>query len=53
MISRHQGIYSLGLMATVGSLTVLAVSLLFLPALLFFIPGGKQGKGGGELRAKG
>lgn len=53
MISRHQGIYSLGLMATVGSLTVLAVSLLFLPALLFFINGSKQRKGGGERRAKG
>jgi len=51
MISRHQGIYSLGLMATVGSLTVLAVSLLFLPALLFFLHG-KQGKGGGEQRAE-
>lgn len=55
MISRHQGIHSLGLMTTVGSLTVLAVALLFLPALLFFIPGSRQdgnkgtGKqGGGE-----
>jgi len=55
MISRHQGIYSLGLMTTVGSLTVLAVALLFLPALLFFIPGSRQAgnkgtekQGGGE-----
>ncbi|HOE16159.1 MAG TPA: MMPL family transporter [Syntrophorhabdaceae bacterium] len=42
MISRHQGIYSLGLMTTVGSLTVLAVALLFIPALLFFLHGNKQ-----------
>lgn len=43
MISRHQGIHSLGLMTTVGSLIVLAVALLFLPALLFLIEGSKRG----------
>jgi hopanoid biosynthesis associated RND transporter like protein HpnN len=54
MISRHQGIYSLGLMTTVGSLTVLAVALFFLPALLFFINRGKKGKAAesGEQRAE-
>jgi hypothetical protein len=38
MISRHQGIYSLGLLTTVGSVVVLAVAILFLPALLSFMP---------------
>ncbi len=47
MISRHQGIYSLGLMTTVGSMTVLAVALLFLPALLFFFHGNKKKEKGG------
>ena len=38
MISHHQGIYSLGLLTTVGSVAVLAVAVLFLPALLSFMP---------------
>jgi uncharacterized protein len=38
MISRHQGIHSLGLLTTVGSLTVLGVAILFLPALLCLLP---------------
>jgi uncharacterized protein len=33
-ISSHQGIYSLGMLAFVGSLCTLAVAVLFLPALL-------------------
>jgi len=44
MISRHQGIHSLGLLTTVGSLTVLAVALIVLPALLLLLPGRKSGK---------
>ena len=39
MISRHQGIHSLGVLTTLGSLAVLAAALLFLPALLCLIPG--------------
>ena len=39
MISGHQGIYSLGFLTTIGSLTVLAVAILFLPALLALFPG--------------
>jgi hypothetical protein len=34
MISRHQGIHSLGLLTTIGSLCVLGAAVLFLPALL-------------------
>jgi hopanoid biosynthesis associated RND transporter like protein HpnN len=33
-ISSHQGIYSLGLLAMVGSLSILAAAIFFLPALL-------------------
>jgi hopanoid biosynthesis associated RND transporter like protein HpnN len=33
-ISNHQGIYSLGLLAMVGSLSILTAAILFLPALL-------------------
>jgi hypothetical protein len=33
-LSRHRGIQSLGLLATVGSLSILAAAMLFLPALL-------------------
>ncbi|MEJ2726291.1 MAG: MMPL family transporter, partial [Deltaproteobacteria bacterium] len=36
-ISDHQGIYSLGLLAMVGSLSILAAAILFLPALLQFV----------------
>lgn len=34
MISGHQGIYSLGLLAMAGSLSIMAAAVLFLPALL-------------------
>ncbi len=33
-ISSHQGIHSLGMLATVGSLSILAASILFLPSLI-------------------
>jgi len=33
-ISSHQGIFSLGLLTTIGSLCILAAALIFLPALL-------------------
>jgi predicted RND superfamily exporter protein len=33
-ISEHEGIYSLGLLTTIGSLSILAAAVLFLPALL-------------------
>lgn len=36
MVSSHQGIYSLGLLATIGSLSILAAAVFFLPALLQF-----------------
>ena len=35
-ISAHQGIFSLGLLTTVGSLAILAAAVLFLPAVLDF-----------------
>ena len=35
-ISTHQGIFSLGLLTTIGSLAILAAGVLFLPALLQF-----------------
>lgn len=44
MISRHQGIHSLGLLTTIGSLTVITVTILFLPALLYLIPNNKSGR---------
>jgi predicted RND superfamily exporter protein len=34
MVSGHWGVFSLGLLATVGSLSVLVGALTFLPALL-------------------
>jgi len=36
-ISGHHGIYTLGLLSTIGSLCVLAAAVLFLPALLRFL----------------
>jgi hypothetical protein len=42
MVSGHQGVFSLGLLATVGSLSVLMGALTFLPALLRVW---EQGKG--------
>ena len=42
-ISAHQGIFSLGLLTTIGSLAILAAAVLFLPAVLqFFYPSGKK-----------
>jgi predicted RND superfamily exporter protein len=35
-ISAHQGIFSLGLLTTIGSLAILAAAVFFLPALLQF-----------------
>lgn len=37
MISSHQGIFSLGLLAALGSLAVLIASVVFLPAVLYFL----------------
>jgi hopanoid biosynthesis associated RND transporter like protein HpnN len=37
-VSSHQGIYSLGLLAGIGSLCVLAAALLTLPAILHLLP---------------
>lgn len=41
MISSHRGIHSLGVLAAVGSLTVLAAALFFLPSLLRVVSGKK------------
>ena len=43
-ISGHQGIRSLGLLTTIGSLTVLGAAVLFLPALLYAVAN-LRGKG--------
>jgi predicted RND superfamily exporter protein len=37
-ISAHRGIFSLGLLTTIGSLTILAAAVFFLPALLQIFP---------------
>ena len=37
-ISEHQGVHSLGLLTTIGSLSVLAAAVLFLPALIRLVP---------------
>ena len=42
-ISAHQGIFSLGLLTTVGSLAILAAAILFLPAFLQFFFEAKKG----------
>jgi predicted RND superfamily exporter protein len=34
MISSHHGIFSLGLMSAIGSLIILIVAVIFLPAIL-------------------
>ena len=36
-ISDHQGIYSLGLLAVIGSLSILAAAIFLLPAVLHFV----------------
>jgi uncharacterized protein len=38
MISSHQGVHSLGLLTTVGSLCVLAAAVLLLPAIMHLLP---------------
>ena len=40
-ISDHQGLYSLGVLTTIGSLAILAAAILFLPALLQLLAGFK------------
>jgi hypothetical protein len=42
-ISAHRGIFSLGLLTTVGSLAILAAAILFLPAILQFFFEPKKG----------
>ncbi len=37
IISDHQGIYSLGLLAVIGSLCILLAAILFLPSLLYIL----------------
>ncbi len=44
IISDHQGIYSLGLLAVIGSLCILSAAILFLPALLYIINLGSRRK---------
>jgi hopanoid biosynthesis associated RND transporter like protein HpnN len=44
-ISEHQGIHSLGLLTTVGSLSILAAAVLFLPALLELLTNFRSHKG--------
>ncbi len=43
-ISAHRGIFSLGLLTTVGSLAILAAAIFFLPAFLQFFFEPKKGK---------
>ncbi len=43
-ISTHRGIFSLGLLATIGSLAILAAAIFFLPAFLQFFFEPKVGK---------
>jgi len=38
MISSHQGVHSLGLLTTIGSLCVLAAAILLLPAIMHLLP---------------
>ena len=44
MISGHQGIHSLGVLTTIGSLCVLGAAVLFLPALLYVAAHVRAGK---------
>ena len=41
-ISSHQGIHSLGLLATVGSLSILTAAILFLPSCLRVVRGQRE-----------
>jgi hopanoid biosynthesis associated RND transporter like protein HpnN len=51
-ISAHRGIFSLGLLTTVGSLAILAAAILFLPAFLQFFFESKKGKPAGSVFQK-
>jgi len=42
-VSSHQGIFSLGLLTTIGSLCILAASIFFLPALLQYLSSSEGG----------
>jgi predicted RND superfamily exporter protein len=42
MVARHQGIFGLGLLLTIGTAAALAASLVLLPALLRLVDGGKK-----------
>ena len=46
IISTHQGIHSLGVLTTIGSLCVLAAAVLFLPALLHAATNVRRGRKG-------
>jgi hypothetical protein len=50
VVSSHQGIYSLGLLAGIGSLCVLAAALLTLPAILYLLPAPAVIKASGIVR---
>ncbi len=56
-ISEHQGVHSLGLLTTIGSLSVLGAAVLFLPALIRLVPdrrGRTNGRGdGGPMALRG
>lgn len=43
MISSHRGIFSLGLLSAIGSVTVLAAAIVFLPAILEIVEMEKRG----------
>ena len=42
MVARHQGIFGLGLMLTIGSVAALVCSLVLVPALLYLVHPGKE-----------
>lgn len=45
MIAQNEGIFSLGFVAGAGSICVLAAALLIMPAVLYFMPDGKDRQG--------
>lgn len=53
MISGHRGIYSLGLLLTLGAGTVLVASVTILPALLTLLRGREAGPGAAKAEAPG
>ncbi len=52
MISGHQGIHSLGLLTTIGSLCVLGAAVLFLPAFLYAAASMRAGKGNSPVKGQ-